>query len=59
MRNASGSSTDVNQPLPLPAGVSEESVGNEVGPEPGLLILFGLCGVVLILTQRRAARGIK
>jgi Ca-activated chloride channel family protein len=59
VRNASGASTDVNQPLPMPEGVSDMSVGNEVGPEPGLIVLLVIVGVVLILTQRRAARGLK
>lgn len=50
---ATGGSTDVDQPLPMPAGVSDNAVGMEVGPEPGLLILFALVGIGLILTQRK------
>jgi Ca-activated chloride channel family protein len=59
VRNTTGSSTDVNQPLPMPEGVSDEAVGNEVGPEPGLIILLVLVGAVLLLTQRRAMRSMK
>jgi Ca-activated chloride channel family protein len=59
VRNTTGSSTDVNQPLPMPAGVSDQAVGNEVGPEPGLVILLVVVGVCLILTQRRQVRSIK
>ena len=59
VRNTTGSSTDVNQPLPMPEGVSDLAVGNEVGPEPGLIILLVIVGAVLILTQRRAMRGVK
>jgi Ca-activated chloride channel family protein len=58
VRNTSGS-TDVTQPLPMPGGVSDLAVGNEVGAEPGLIILFIIVGALLLLTQRRAARGIK
>jgi Ca-activated chloride channel family protein len=58
VRNTSGS-TDVTQPLPMPEGVSDLAVGNEVGAEPGLIILFIIVGALLLLTQRRAARGIK
>ncbi|HSD86930.1 MAG TPA: VWA domain-containing protein, partial [Kofleriaceae bacterium] len=59
VRNTTGGSTDVNQPLPLPAGVSDLAVGNEVGPEPGLIILLVVVGVCLILSQRRQVRSIK
>jgi hypothetical protein len=31
----------------------------EVGPEPGLLILLGLVGIGMILTQRRATKAAK
>ncbi|HUS31695.1 MAG TPA: VIT domain-containing protein [Kofleriaceae bacterium] len=61
VRTTAGS-TDVTQPLPMPEGVSDLAVaesGNEVGAEPGLIILLVLVGAVLILTQRRAARGVK
>jgi hypothetical protein len=43
----------------MPEGVSDLAVGNEVGAEPGLIILFIIVGALLLLTQRRAARGIK
>lgn len=51
---ATGGSTDVNQPLPLPAGVSDLAVGMEVGPEPGLTILLAMIGLGLILWARRS-----
>lgn len=52
---AHGGSTDVNQPLPMPAGVSDEAVGMEVGAEPPLVILLALVGLgaVLVLFRRR------
>ncbi|HEU4610901.1 MAG TPA: hypothetical protein VFS15_02445, partial [Kofleriaceae bacterium] len=52
---AQGGSTDVNQPLPMPAGVSDEAVGMEVGAEPPLVILLALVGLgaVLVLFRRR------
>ena len=52
-------STDVAQPLPMPAGVDNTALGMEVGPEPGLLILLGLVGIGMILTSRRAAKAAK
>jgi Ca-activated chloride channel family protein len=36
----SNGSVDVDQPLPLPVGVSEAAVGMEVGPEPELVFLL-------------------
>jgi Ca-activated chloride channel family protein len=56
---ANGASTDVAQPLPMPAGVDNTALGMEVGPEPGLLILLGLVGIGMILTQRRGAKAQK
>jgi Ca-activated chloride channel family protein len=51
---ADGSSTNVDQPLPMPAGVSDLAVGMEVGAEPGLLILLALVGLgALVLTIQR------
>ncbi|NLL80318.1 MAG: VWA domain-containing protein [Clostridiales bacterium] len=43
VRNANGDSTDVKQPLPLPAGVSELAVGGyTVGSEPSEILLFSI-----------------
>src|SRR5690606_9168685 len=53
---AHGASTDVNQPLPMPAGVSNDAIGMEVGAEPGLWILLAMVGIGLLLWQRRARR---
>jgi Ca-activated chloride channel homolog len=48
VRTTAGS-TDVDQPLPMPAGVSDMAVGgNEQGAEPGLLIVLGLIGGLLL-----------
>jgi Ca-activated chloride channel homolog len=44
-RNTSGAD-DVDQPLPLPAGVSDSAVGITAGPEPGIALL---CAVALSL----------
>jgi Ca-activated chloride channel homolog len=51
-----GGSVDVNQPSPMPEGVSDLAVGMEVGPEPELPILLGLVGLGLILWTRRDVR---
>ena len=45
VRNTSGAD-DVDQPLPLPAGVSDSAVGVTAGPEPGIALL---CAVALSL----------
>ena len=37
-----GQAVDVDQPLPLPVGVSEAALGMEVGPEPELVILLAM-----------------
>ena len=57
VRTTAGS-TDVDQPLPMPAGVSDMAVGSlEQGPEPGLPIVLAMVGAVLLGYQlrRRAA----
>ena len=51
-----GGSVDVDQPQPMPEGVSDLAVGMEVGPEPQLPILLGLVGLGLILWTRRSRR---
>ncbi len=53
-----GGSTDVDQPLPMPAGVSDNAVGMEVGAEPPLAVLLALVGlgVVLAMFRRRMKR---
>lgn len=49
-----GGSTDVDQPLPMPAGVSDLAIDAEVGTEPELPILLGLVGLGLLGWRRRA-----
>jgi Ca-activated chloride channel homolog len=48
-------STDVDQPLPMPAGVTDQAVGMEVGAEPPLFLLLALVGLgaLLAMTRRR------
>lgn len=58
VRNASGSAKDVDQPLPLPLGVSDLAVGGgtENGSEPELVWLmtaFGLMALIMVLRRRR------
>ena len=57
-RNSTGGSDEVDQPLPLPVGVSDAAVGDPMygAPEPELWILF-LVGLVLglrLLSRSRA-----
>lgn len=47
VRNPTGASQDVQQPLPLPAGVSDHAIGVEVGAEPSWFVI-GLFGLALI-----------
>ena len=47
VRNPGGDSPDINQPLPLPLGVSNLAVGYRVGSEPGSIILFLLPAVTI------------
>jgi len=57
VRNAGGSASDVNQPLPLPAGVSDLAVGNPYGSgaEPGFwILLFGAGSLLVIAVRLRA-----
>jgi Ca-activated chloride channel family protein len=55
--NTTGSSQDVNQPLPLPVGVSDLAVsGTETGSEPGLICLLTaaiMVMFVMLLLRRR------
>jgi Ca-activated chloride channel family protein len=47
VRRTDGTATDVNQPLPLPAGVSDRAIGVTGGAEPGIAWLFA---IVIALT---------
>ena len=55
--NPDGSAKDVNQPLPLPLGVSDLAVGDdtESGDEPGLvwLVAISLMIVITMILRRR------
>src|SRR5206468_12629890 len=53
VRNPSGQGTDVDQPLPLPDGVSELAVGYGSGAEPGFWILVFGAGVLIVIAARR------
>jgi Ca-activated chloride channel homolog len=58
VRNTQGPAKDVNQPLPLPMGVSDLAVGvgTESGSEPELVWLitaFIMIGLMMILRRRR------
>ena len=56
-----GRAVDVDQPLPLPAGVSDDAVGVESGAEPPLSLVLGLVALALALAgatrRRRRGRG--
>jgi len=61
IRNAGGQGRDVDQPLPLPQGVSDLAVGggNAQGDEPGLLLLAALAGALAaVALARRRARAV-
>jgi Ca-activated chloride channel homolog len=56
IRNTQGAANDVNQPLPLPLGVSDLAVGTTEGSEPELLWLLAaslLLATIMILGWRR------
>jgi len=56
VRNPGGQGSDVDQPLPLPDGVSDLAVGYGVGAEPGLWGLFlGAALLIWIAARRRTA----
>lgn len=49
VRNPDGNSTDVDQPNPLPLGVSNLAVGYRIGSEPGEIILFAALVLMMFL----------
>jgi len=57
-RNAGAQGKDVDQPLPLPKGVSELAVGDGTaqGDEPGLVLVATLAGALAALVLLRRAR---
>jgi Ca-activated chloride channel family protein len=55
IRNPAGGAEDVDQPLPLPHGVSDRAIGMGMGDEPGMLWLVTgvvLCGLWITLRLR-------
>ncbi len=63
VRNENGDSADVDQPLPLPSGVSENALGVSVsnggyttGSEPGEIALLLMLAAVMCLPLLRRAR---
>jgi Ca-activated chloride channel family protein len=57
-----GAAEEVDQPLPLPAGVSDLAVGVTSGPEPELIWLFAIALALLggrsLLQSRSRSRGV-
>jgi Ca-activated chloride channel homolog len=57
---ATNGSTDVNQPLPMPAGVPESAIadtgGMQVGTEPPLAVLLVIIGVLFAIASSRRRR---
>ena len=53
IRNTTGSAEDVDQPLPLPQGVSDLAVGYGSGAEPEFWILLFGAGVFLVIAAWR------
>jgi Ca-activated chloride channel family protein len=51
VRQTNGDATDVDQPLPLPQGVSDQAVGVTSGPEPDMVWLAALTLALLGLTR--------
>ena len=50
VRNTTGNAVDVDQPLPMPDGVSDLAVGFGSGAEPGLwFMLFGAAGLITVV----------
>jgi Ca-activated chloride channel family protein len=55
IRNPGGTGSDVDQPLPLPEGVSDLAVGYGSGAEPGFWVLmFGAALLAVIIVRRKA-----
>jgi Ca-activated chloride channel homolog len=60
VRPTTGATRDVEQPLPLPHGVSNLAVGNHNVPEPELgamLVLFSVTALLWMLHRRKQRHG--
>lgn len=58
VRNPNGAGEDVDQPLPLPKGVSHLAVeGGHAVPEPGLVFMGGLLGLGVLAAWARRRQG--
>jgi Ca-activated chloride channel family protein len=61
VRETAGDAADVDQPLPLPAGVSDLAVGVTAGPEPEIAFLCAMALALLVgrhlVAQRRRRVG--
>jgi Ca-activated chloride channel family protein len=55
VRNPGGQAADVDQPLPLPDGVSDLAVGYGSGAEPGLWTLLLAASLLAVIAIRRRA----
>lgn len=53
VRNPDGESADVDQPLPLPLGVSNLALGYRVGSEPSEILLFAAAAMIILLPALR------
>ncbi|MFZ1983794.1 MAG: VIT domain-containing protein [Desulfatitalea sp.] len=60
VRNPNGTGEDVDQPLPLPKGVSNLAIGNGHSvPEPGLVFMSALLGLGVLASYMRKSRRLK
>ena len=59
VRNPDGESSDVNQPNPLPLGVSNLSVGYQIGSEPGEIFFFTALVLMMFLPMIRRGKKAK
>jgi len=58
VRNKTGQAKDVDQPLPMPAGVSDLAVGFGSGAEPSVwILLFGAATMLMLVIRIRARKG--
>jgi Ca-activated chloride channel family protein len=53
VRRTTDDAASVDQPLPLPAGVSDSAIGVTSGPEPELLLIATILALIVVLQRRR------